>query len=92
MGMDNFHKFFSVLVTMKTKSLSLTKQVLEERKRLETTVDGLQPLIKIGLSKMEDMRRTKQMLSLFFIPITLIINYSVYECRFTKFIIDSICL
>ncbi|EFX66160.1 hypothetical protein DAPPUDRAFT_30866, partial [Daphnia pulex] len=63
MGMENFQRFFSVLATMKTKSLSLTKQVLEERKRLEATVDGLQPLIKIGLSKMEEMRKTKQMIT-----------------------------
>jgi Pyruvate/2-oxoacid:ferredoxin oxidoreductase delta subunit len=33
--------------------------VLEERKRLEVTVDGLQPLIKIGLTKMEMMRKTE---------------------------------
>jgi energy-coupling factor transporter ATP-binding protein EcfA2 len=63
MGMENFQKFFSVLTTMKTKSLSLTKQVLDERKRLEATVDGLQPLIKIDLSKMEEMRKTKQMIT-----------------------------
>jgi energy-coupling factor transporter ATP-binding protein EcfA2 len=63
MGMENFQRFFFVLATMKTKSLSLTKQVLEERKRLEATVDGLQPLIKIGLSKMEEMRKTKQMIT-----------------------------
>uniref|UniRef100_A0A0P5JII0 Uncharacterized protein n=1 Tax=Daphnia magna TaxID=35525 RepID=A0A0P5JII0_9CRUS len=63
MGMANFQNFFSQLATMKTKSLSLTKQVLDERKRLESTVDGLQPLIKIGLAKMEEMRKTKQMIS-----------------------------
>jgi GTP-binding protein EngB required for normal cell division len=63
MGMNNFQLFFIGLGKMKTKSLSLTKQVLDERKRLEATVDGLQPLIKIGLSKMEEMRKTKQMIS-----------------------------
>jgi hypothetical protein len=63
MGMNNFQLFFIGLGKMKTKSLSLTKQVLDERKRLEVTVDGLQPLIKIGLSKMEEMRKTKQMIS-----------------------------
>jgi hypothetical protein len=47
MGMENFQKFFSVLATMKTKSLSLTKQELKERKQLEVTLDGLQLLIKI---------------------------------------------
>ena len=63
MGMENFAKFFTVLATMKTKSLSLTKQVLDERKKLEATVDGLQPLIKFGLTKMEEMRKTKNMIS-----------------------------
>ena len=63
MGMGNFDEFLNVLATVKTKSLSLTKQVLEERKRLEATVDGLQPPIKIGLSKMEEMRKTKQMIT-----------------------------
>jgi hypothetical protein len=63
MGMDNFQRFFSVLATMKTKSLSLTKQVLKERKQLDATVDGLQSLIKIGCSKMEEMRKTKQMIT-----------------------------
>ncbi|KAI9550852.1 hypothetical protein GHT06_004662 [Daphnia sinensis] len=63
MGMSNFQNFFTQLATMKTKSLSLTKQVLDERKRLESTVDGLQPLIKIGLAKMEELRKTKTMIS-----------------------------
>jgi uncharacterized protein with ParB-like and HNH nuclease domain len=64
MEMENFQRFFSVLATTKTKSLSLKKQVLEKRKQLEATVDELedelQPLIKIGLAKMEETRKTKQ--------------------------------
>ena len=63
MGMENFDKFFNVLATMNTKSLSLTKQVLEERKHLEATVDGLQPLIKAGLTKIEEMRKLKLMVT-----------------------------
>ncbi|XP_046639892.1 uncharacterized protein LOC124321020 [Daphnia pulicaria] len=62
-GMENFQRFFTVLATMNTKSLALTKQVLDERKRLEATVDGLQPLIKIGLTKMEEMRKTKMVIA-----------------------------
>ena len=34
--------------------------MLEKKKQLEATVDELQPLIKIDLSKMEEMRKTKQ--------------------------------
>jgi len=63
MGMDNFAKFFAELNKRKTKSLSLTKQVLDERKRLEATVEGLQPLIQRGLVKMEEVRKTKLAIS-----------------------------
>ena len=63
MGMKSFNEFFNELIKMKSKSLSLTKQVLEERKQLEATVEGLQPLIKIGLSKMEEMRKLKQVVT-----------------------------
>ncbi|XP_057377823.1 uncharacterized protein LOC130699592 [Daphnia carinata] len=63
MGMENFELFFSTLASMKSKSLSLTKQVLEERRQLEATVQGLQPLIKHGLTKMEEMRKVTQMIT-----------------------------
>ena len=62
MGMKNFDKFFNVLATMNTKSLSLTKEVLGERKRLEATIDALQPLIQTGLTKMEEIRKTSQVI------------------------------
>ena len=64
MGIENFEKFLNVLVAMKTKSLSQTKEVLEERKQLEATVERLQALMKISLSKMEEMRKTNQILSM----------------------------
>ena len=41
MGIENFEKFFTSLTTTKTKSLSLTKQVLEERKQLKVTLEEL---------------------------------------------------
>ena len=62
MGMRNFEKFFNVLATMTTRSLSLTKEVLDERKHLEAMVDGLQQQNKFGLAKMEEMRKTKQII------------------------------
>ena len=63
MGMESFNKFFNELIKMKTKSLSLTKEVLKERKQLEATVEGLQSLIKISLSNLEEMRKLKQVVS-----------------------------
>ena len=60
MGMDNFFRFFVQLSKMKTRSLSLTKKVLDERKQLEATIEGLQPLIQQQLVKLEELRKTKE--------------------------------
>ncbi|XP_063040089.1 uncharacterized protein LOC134435166 [Engraulis encrasicolus] len=56
MGKASMKKLFCHLDTMQTQSLTLTKQVLQERKQLETTVEGVQPLIRKGLSTMEEIR------------------------------------
>ena len=60
MGMENFESFFAQLDKMKTQSLSLSRQVLDQRKRLEATVEGLQQLIQRGLVKMEEIRKIRQ--------------------------------
>ncbi|XP_063048575.1 tyrosine-protein phosphatase Lar-like [Engraulis encrasicolus] len=62
MGNASMKKFFTQLDTMQTQSLTLTKQVLQERKQLGTTVEGVQPLIKKGLSTMEEIRTTQAIL------------------------------
>ncbi|XP_063049357.1 uncharacterized protein LOC134443525 [Engraulis encrasicolus] len=59
MGKASMNKFFTHLGTMETQSLTLTKQVLQERKQLEVTVQGVQPLIRKGLSTMEVLRTTR---------------------------------
>ena len=58
--MENFESFFAQLDKMKTQSLSLSRQVLDQRKRLEATVEGLQQLIQRGLVKMEEIRKIRQ--------------------------------
>ncbi|XP_042565679.1 uncharacterized protein LOC105901965 isoform X2 [Clupea harengus] len=59
MGKASMNKFFTHLNTMKPQSLTLTKEVLEERRQLEATVEGVQPLIQAGLSKLEEINSTK---------------------------------
>ena len=61
MGITSFNKFFNELIKMKSKSLSLKKEVLEERKTQEATVDGLQPLINIGLARTNEIMEIIQM-------------------------------
>ncbi|XP_051781744.1 uncharacterized protein LOC114669713 isoform X2 [Erpetoichthys calabaricus] len=63
MGAKSMEGFFETLETMDAKSLALTKEVLKERKRLETVVDGLRPQISNALSKSEEMRQTRDILN-----------------------------
>ncbi|XP_039592057.1 uncharacterized protein LOC120515271 [Polypterus senegalus] len=63
MGAKSMEKFFNSLEKMDDKSLALTNEVLKERKHLETAVEGLQPQIKAGLIKLEEMRQTRDILN-----------------------------
>ncbi|VDI64633.1 Hypothetical predicted protein [Mytilus galloprovincialis] len=51
MGMKSCEAFFDHLVTLPTKSLLLTSEVLRQRERLENTVYHLYQEIDVGLSK-----------------------------------------
>ncbi|XP_038671293.1 uncharacterized protein LOC119975576 [Scyliorhinus canicula] len=63
MGSNSMTKFFRALNQMETKSLLLTKEVLEERQQLEAAIAGLQPQINAGLTKLEEIRKTQQALN-----------------------------
>uniref|UniRef100_A0A8C4ZT70 AIG1-type G domain-containing protein n=1 Tax=Gadus morhua TaxID=8049 RepID=A0A8C4ZT70_GADMO len=60
MGASSMETFFISLGHMTTKSLQLTKEVLNERKQLEAAVEGIQPQVRAGLAKLEQIRSTKQ--------------------------------
>ncbi|XP_050798398.1 uncharacterized protein LOC127045810 [Gopherus flavomarginatus] len=62
MGAISMETFFKSLISLKTKSLTLTQEVLWERKKLEVAVEGLQPQIKAGLTKLEELRQTERAL------------------------------
>ncbi|XP_029308521.1 uncharacterized protein LOC115021931 [Cottoperca gobio] len=62
MGAKSMEKFFTALDKMTTKSLLMTQEVLKERRHLETAVEGLQPQVKAGLAKLEEIKTTKEMI------------------------------
>nr|XP_028606201.1 uncharacterized protein LOC114607292 [Podarcis muralis]XP_028606202.1 uncharacterized protein LOC114607292 [Podarcis muralis]XP_028606203.1 uncharacterized protein LOC114607292 [Podarcis muralis]XP_028606204.1 uncharacterized protein LOC114607292 [Podarcis muralis]XP_028606206.1 uncharacterized protein LOC114607292 [Podarcis muralis] len=62
MGMISMKTYFDSLSKLNTRSLSLTKEVLRERKELETVVQGLLPQIKTALVKLEQLKQTEQAL------------------------------
>ncbi|CAI5789317.1 Stonustoxin subunit alpha [Podarcis lilfordi] len=60
MGTMSMKTFFDSSHTLESKSLTLTKEVLRERKELEAAIEGLQPQIKAGLAKLEELRKTQE--------------------------------
>ena len=56
MGKKSFKTLMADLDKIQKKSLVLTKDVLEERSRLEVTVEGIQKDVKVGLNKLEQLR------------------------------------
>ncbi len=59
LGFSSMKKFFTSLGTMKTQSLSLTQEVLKQRQQLEVLVEGLQPQINAGLTKLDEIKKTR---------------------------------
>ena len=62
MGSESLKAFFQNVQTLEARSLILTKEVLEERKRLETAIQGLQPQIMVANCQHESLRKEQQIL------------------------------
>ena len=63
MAVQGFDKFFNDLSKMEAKSLTLTREVLDERKRLEALVDGLQMRTQIKLTRVDEFQQVKKILA-----------------------------
>jgi hypothetical protein len=62
MGFESFKEFFNDFEKSDSISLRLTEDVLEERKKLETTVNGLLPQIEAAQLKLNEFLREEAML------------------------------
>ena len=60
MGIKSFEKFFQGLAEMESKSLVLTKQVLDERAQLEVRLSGLREKIDLGVNKLSELQQLKR--------------------------------
>ena len=60
MGIKSFEKFFQGLAEMESKSLVLTKQVLDERAQLEVRLSGLREKIVLGVNKLSELLQLKR--------------------------------
>ncbi|XP_068700890.1 uncharacterized protein [Montipora foliosa] len=57
MGIRSIEAFFVDFEKAQSVCLDLTKEVLKERERLQTLLEGLNPQITIGLNTIEEMRK-----------------------------------
>ena len=62
MGQKSFRSLFCQIENMQTKSLQLTKEVLERRQRLELTIQNLQLQVDAGLNKLNELKAELQIL------------------------------
>jgi len=62
MGSKSFKNFFTSFEQAESISLQLTKDVLKERQQLEVFIQGFQPRISAGLSKIDEIRQEEQIL------------------------------
>ncbi len=60
MGIKNFEKFFKSLNEMESRSLLLTKEVLQERAGLEVRVSGLQEKINSGINTLSRLQQEQR--------------------------------
>ncbi|XP_047224625.1 uncharacterized protein LOC124870144 [Girardinichthys multiradiatus] len=62
MGTKSMAGFFASLNHVRTIRLTMTSEVLKERKHLESTAEELQKQVKLGLAKLQDIRETNEKL------------------------------
>ena len=62
MSVESFNRFFDDLNKMEAKSLTLTRNVLEERKRLEALVEGIQIKTQMKLTVDDELQQVKKIL------------------------------
>ncbi|XP_075034343.1 uncharacterized protein LOC142095291 [Mixophyes fleayi] len=107
MGVESMEKIFSVLSTIETKSLKLTKEVLKVRKQLQITMQALQPQIDAGLMKLDEIKKTQEALEKnkdlmeankdfeyeveITVPVRREVNNNTTNCSKCKFTCETVC-
>ena len=65
LGMKSFERFVSKIFLVRPMSLTLTRAVLSERERMEVNVENLNVQVRLGLSKMDQLRNEENLLKKF---------------------------
>nr|XP_060639359.1 uncharacterized protein LOC132779707 [Anolis sagrei ordinatus] len=86
MGQKSMKTFFDSLNNLETRSITLTKEVLRERKELETFLVGLKEQIKVALVKVEELETLQKSVDQHKADIEAnkYFEYEIEEVEFTK--------
>ena len=63
MAVQGFDRFFKDLSCLEAKSNTMTREVLDERKRLEALIEGLQMRTQIKLTRVDEFQQVKKILA-----------------------------
>ncbi|XP_067462991.1 uncharacterized protein [Thunnus thynnus] len=89
MGTESLKRFFVALNVIDTKSLTMTKEVLRERQKVENSVKHLQKQVKLMVGKIEEIKQTSNKLKEHEASIIRDKNFE-FEVTITKFVQDDI--
>ena len=62
MGSSSFERFFQHFSKAESRSLALTREVLQEREQLETLIPGLQRQVKFGLNQLSEIEQEEKVI------------------------------
>jgi hypothetical protein len=62
-GVANYTLFFQVIRQLQPRSLTLTQQVLDERKKLQVTIEGLCRTVRDGVAKMNEIEQEREFIA-----------------------------
>jgi hypothetical protein len=77
-GVGNYERFFTELSALQPRSLTLTTQVLEERKKLHGHIDVLNSCIRDGVAKLHEIEQEVQMMNQYSREIEANRNFTTY--------------
>ena len=86
MGTQSFTQFFRSFSKATARSLKMTREVLDERGRLETYIQSLQTQVRVGLSQLDEIQQEERILQQHVAEINANkdFSYSIMVCKHRK--------
>lgn len=93
-GQNGYSSIFTNINKMEPRSLTLTQDVLDERKKLNASIDGLSKRIREGIAKMEQIEQECRIIEQYKTQIAIIatkhaIFHAIYQMKLTNYVVQQ---